>query len=106
MKVVYKYSKTQLNDAVAFISKNNHYFLGMTSRIELAILDEMKNLSKKFPQETWTSTMGFTIQSELLSEEDLDYNNNTLLFTILVDPSVSNQDRFIEEDCVSNIITI
>lgn len=106
MKIVYKYSKTQLNEAVAFISKNNCHFRGMTSRIKLAILDAMKDLSKKFPEDSWMSTMGFTVQSEVVSEEDLDNNNNTLLFTILVDPSLSNQDKFVEEDYINNIITI
>lgn len=105
MQVVYKYSKTQLNEAVVFLSKNNCHFLGMTDRIESAILDEIKNLSKKFPQESWVSTMGFTVQSEVFSEEDLNDNNNTLFFTILVDPSIGNEDRYVD-DCVTNIITI
>lgn len=106
MQVVCKYSKTQFNEAVAFISKNNLHFLGMTRDIELAIIDAMNNLSKKFPEDSWTSTMGFTVQSEVFSEEDLVDNNNTLLFTILVDPSLGNEDRYVDEDYITNIITI
>lgn len=106
MQVVYKYSKTQLNEAVAFLSENNSHFRGMNSEIESSIIDAMNEISKKFPETSWLSTMGFTVYSELASEEDLDFNNNSLFFTILVDPSVGSEDRFVDEDYIENIITI
>jgi hypothetical protein len=66
----------------------------------------MKDLAKKFPENSWMSTMGFTVQSEIASEEDLDNNTNTLFFTILIDPSIGNEDRYVDEDYITNIITI
>lgn len=106
MQIVYKYYKTQLNEAVDFISKNNSHFRGMTSEIRSSIIQSMIELAGKFPASSWLSTMGYTVSSELISEEDLDNNNNVLFFTILVDPSLGSIDSYVDDDCITNIITI
>lgn len=106
MEVIFKYSKIQFDDAVKFISINNKNFHGKVKYIQDSILDAMRNVAGKFPETSWESTMGFTVYSEFLADEDLDNNNNLVFITILVDPSLKKDDAFISDNMISNTLII
>jgi hypothetical protein len=49
--------------------------------------------------------MGYLITAEIISEEDMDCDNNIVMFDITVDPSVS-LDKWSDDDVKYEIITV
>lgn len=90
MKVVYSYSKIQLEEAVKFISKYNEFFIDRDNEIRSLIIESMDEMAGKFPDCGISATIGFHIDSEIFSEESIDCDENDVYFHIFVDPSMLN----------------
>ena len=105
MQVKFTYSQIQLNAVVEFIGKNNSSFLNQFDHIRRNIISNMHELANKFPDCYFIGTMGYLISGDVLSEEDMDSDNNIVMFDITVDPSVS-QDKWSDDDVRYEIITV
>lgn len=106
MQVKYTYSQSELESAVKFISQHNKYFLGRDDEIKFAMMESMEYEAKKFPNCSWFSTMGFMIQPEDIFEESIDVNQNSIHFSIYVDPSLFLDDKFADGDEQIKVIEI
>lgn len=89
MEILYSYSNIQLEEAVQFIGTHNKYFLGAFDKIRQSILENMNDLALKFPNCEFIGTMGYYIIAEIVSEENIDEDINSIMFDITVDPAVS-----------------
>lgn len=88
MEVKYTYSKVQLEAAVQFIGRHNEHFENRFDYIRKSILDNMKELAEHFPNCYYIGTMGYLISADVVSEEDIDNDENSVMFDITVDPAV------------------
>lgn len=103
MEVKWSYIKSQLEAAVKFISANNKHFNGQDDAIREAMLDSAKNLVKNFPDNSWTSTMGYHVLLQTREVESVDSDSNEAFVEFWVDPGLSsninwtsNEDLFTE----------
>lgn len=85
MKLEINYSKTQLEEAVRFISKNNPSFLGADDYIRKSILRSIKDMARN--GSTMTASMGWVIVADEIPES-IDSDTNTVGFSISVDPAI------------------
>ena len=88
MEVTLVYSKAQLEAAVQFISEHNQTFLGRTDYIRKHINKSLREMAEKFPHLLSIATMGYTIIGSVEEEEGIDYDQNTMIIEILVDPGL------------------
>lgn len=98
MKIRIEYSKTQLDECVKFISDHNLSFQGRESYIRDSILSNVRELANKFPDGTFISTMGYSIQAFVESMEGIDEDVNVLRLEFMVDPAVSMDYEYATED--------
>lgn len=93
MKVKLSYSKTQLEEAVKFIARNNQHFLGQKDYIKESIMNDMREIARDLGR--WMSgTMGYNLIANR-SVEGIDSDDNTVIIDILVDPAlrISSSDQ-------------
>jgi hypothetical protein len=88
MFVTVVHSKEQVEAAVDFIAENNHAFKGKKDYIRKSIQSSINELVVKFPDLNSISTMGYTIIGSAEEVEGIDYDTNTLLIEIMVDPGL------------------
>lgn len=102
MEIKYTYSKVQLEAAVQFIGTHNEFFENKFDHIRQSILDNMKDLAERFPDCYYIGTMGYLISGDVISEEDIDNDENTVMFDITVDPAVG-KNKWGNSDDVVNV---
>lgn len=105
MEIKFTYSQTQLNAVVDFIGKHNTSFIDKFDYIRRSIISNMHELASKFPNCYYIGTMGYLISGDVISEEDIDNDDNTVMFDITVDPAVS-QDKWADDDARYVTITV
>jgi hypothetical protein len=95
MIVKVKYSNSELEAAVKFISKNNKRFRGKDQEIQDSIIETIRRLaiSATPGNETYTAgTLGYVVNIVDVYLESIDSDENIVLVEILVNPALGNTD--------------
>lgn len=104
MKVKYVYSKVNLDATVKFISTHNKWFIGKPDYVRQSIINGMQQLAEQFPNCYYSGTMGYLISGSVDSEESMDKDENIVTFSLSVDPSVTDDDKWEEFDTMEVVI--
>lgn len=107
MKIKVLYSKSELEATVEFVSIYNKHFIGESSAIRQAILNEIDSLVSRFPNPPFIGTMGFMVEGDVLEVESVDSDENVMFVNFYVNPRLmTNQphtDEEIDLDTVEEI---
>ena len=107
MRVKILYSKSELDATVQFISTYNKHFIGQSSTVKQALLNEIDSLVSRFPDPPFIGTMGFMLEGDVLDIESPDCDENVMFVNFYVNPRLmTNQpstDEEIDLDTVEEI---
>jgi hypothetical protein len=103
MEMMIHYSKTQLDSAIAYVSKHNKFMNGSEEFVRQQIVEKMEVLAMDQSIST-ISTMGFLLVCSDCQYESIENDDNECRIEIYVDPSLISLSSKDEE--VYDSITI
>ncbi len=96
MEIELTYNYLELEEAVKFISENNHAFLGQTEYIRKTIINHMRRLAFQLDS-SWSGTMGYLLLVVDRELEGIDDDHNSVSIEIYVDPGLGKKNFDTEE---------
>lgn len=99
MKITISYNKCQLEAAVNFVAKNNSHFFDMYDYIRDSIQKMMVEMAQD-PSILENGTMGYIIVVEDRRVEDMEHEENSVHFEILVDPNLGSDEYQTHEEVI------
>lgn len=104
MNIKVSYSRKNLERAVNFIAKHNKTFKGKKSYIRNRILEMILELSKD-PTSNYIGSIGCMLIPDR-EFEDFETDENVCRIEIYVDPSLMDDDLYLDNDVVETSVDV